>query len=122
MKEIIFFIITFLIVYLIYYIFVIRKKKALEKWQNGKEMSYLKKVYKIKIVNIKQMANVVAIANALIVATTVSIVSLFNNFISQMLMGFVILMGLILLIYHIIGRYYQKVSQNTKTKYHKSQK
>ena len=108
MKEVLFFIITFLLVYLIYYLFVINKKKALEKWQTGKEMSYLKKVYKIKIVNLKQMANVIALANAFIVATTVSVVSLFNNFVSQMLMGFTILICLIILVYHFIGKYYQK--------------
>ena len=108
MKEIIFFIVTFVFVYLVYYMFVINKKKSLEKWQNGKEMTYLKTVYKIKIIDLKKMANVIALSNAFIVATTISIVSIFNNFVSQMLIGFVVLIVLILGVYHIIGKYYQK--------------
>ena len=108
MREIILFVITFLMIYLIYYIFVISKEKTLNKWKNGKEMTYLKKVYKIKVKDLKKMANIIACTNALIVAITVSVISVINNFISQMLIGFVVLIILILLAYHIIGKYYQK--------------
>lgn len=113
MKELIIFIITFILIYLIYYVFVIHKHKTLLKWQNGKEMTYLKKVYKIKIKesNLKKIANVIAFSNAFIVALALSIISLLNNFIIQMLLGFVILSVLILLTYHIIGKYYQKRSR-----------
>ena len=113
MEELIIFFITFILIYLIYYIFVIHKNKTLLKWQNGKEMTYLKKVYKIKIKesNLKKIANVIALNNAFIVALTLSIISLLNNFVIQMLLGFVILSVLILLTYHIIGKYYQKRSR-----------
>ena len=49
MKPVILFLIMFIVVFLIYYLFVIRRKKYLYKFINGKEVSYLKKVYKINI-------------------------------------------------------------------------
>ncbi len=110
MKELIIFIITFILIYLVYYLFVIKRKKTLLKWQNGKEMTYLKKIYKIKIKenNLKRIATIIALSNAFIVALTLSIISYLNNFLIQMLVGFIILSGLIILTYHIIGKHYQK--------------
>ena len=113
MKEILLFVITFIIIYLIYFIFVISRKKALLKWKNGKELTYLKKVYKIKIPKnrLKLIANVIALSNSFIVASTLSIVSIFKNFLFQMLIGFFVLCGLIVLIYHIIGKSFQKINR-----------
>lgn len=110
MKSVIVFVVTFLIIYLVYLVFVINRKKALANWQNGKEMRYLKSIYKLKIKkdNLKDIAHVVALTNSFIVATTVLIVSLLNNFFIQMLAGFLILCVLIVISYHIIGKYYQK--------------
>ena len=110
MKSVIVFVVTFLIIYLVYLVFVINRKKSLANWQNGKEMRYLKSIYKLKIKkdNLKDIAYVVALTNSFIVATTVLIISLLNNFFIQMLAGFLILCVLIVISYHLIGKYYQK--------------
>ena len=108
MQEGLIFLVTFISIYIIYKVFVLSKEKALLKWEKVKEISYLKRVYKIKKYNLKEVANNIALANSFIIAITVSIVSIFNNFVTQMLIGFVILISLTILIYHIIGKYYQK--------------
>lgn len=109
MTQLKLFIIVFIIVYLFYFLFVINRKKILNKWKNGKEMTYLKYRYKINIdkINIKSLANVIGLSNAFIMALVVAIISLFDGFIIQMLVCLVLLIPFILFIYHIIGKYYQ---------------
>lgn len=116
MTQAILFISIFLGIYLLYFIFVISRKKTLNKWKNGKELTYLKYRYKLNYdrINIKSLANVIGISNAFIMALVVTIISLFKNFIIQMLIGILILFPLILIIYHGIGIYYQK--QNNRRK------
>lgn len=110
MKELVLFVATFLIIFLIYYLFVIRRKKYLEKFMNGKEVGYLKKVYKIKLKkeDYKKLALLIALTNSFIISVAVSIVCFFNNILLQLLLGFVVVIGLILLCYHIIGKIMKK--------------
>ena len=49
-------------------------------------------------------------------AAVVTLISLFKNFLIQMLVGFITLIPLILIVYHIIGRHYQKIMQQEKNK------
>lgn len=110
MKQLILFIIIFIVVYLFYLLFVVMRKKSLEKWKNGKEMRYLKYVYKLNIekTNIKALANAIGLSNAFIMATVVIVVTLFKSFIIQMLVGFLILFPTILITYHVIGKRFQR--------------
>lgn len=110
MKELIFFLIVFLLVYLIYLFFIILRKKKLEKYYNSTEVRYLVGRYKINIQksNMKEVANGMALANAFVISTTVSIVSLLNNLVLKLLVGFVVLIPLILITYHLMGRYFLK--------------
>ena len=109
MTQLKLFIIVFIIVYLVYFIFVINRKKSLNKWKNGKEMNYLKYRYKINIdkISIKSLANVIGLSNAFIMALVVAIISLIEGFLMQMLVCLVLLIPFILIVYHIIGKYYQ---------------
>ena len=108
--SLILFLVTFVVVFFIYLLFVIRRRKYLDKFIKGKEISYLKKVYKIKIKesDYKGIAILVAITNSFIMAISVTIVSLFKNIIIEILVGFGTVMALILICYHIIGKLYQK--------------
>lgn len=110
MFNLLLFVITFVVVFVIYLLFVIRREKYLEKFINGKEVGYLKKVYKIKVKksDYKSLAVVVAISNSFIIATSVTIVSLFKNIFLEILVGFGTVLVLILVCYHIIGKLYQK--------------
>ena len=106
MKEIFLYLFIFILVYLFYIIFVYRKKNVLKKFPNGKEMSYLKYKYNVKITdkNIKKISQSIFLANAFILATTVTVVSMFNNLFLEIIVGIVTLLLLILLTYHIIGK------------------
>jgi len=110
MRELIFYLITFIIAYLFYVIFVLCRKNVLKKFPNGKEMTYLKYKYGIKVndKNLKKIANTVFLANSFILATTVYIVCLFDNFFIELIVGLITLLILILGIYHLIGTYYKK--------------
>ena len=104
MKELIFYLVTFILIYLFYLIFVLNRKNVLKKFPNGKELRYLKAKYGIKVndKNLKSIANIVFLANSFIISTTVFVICLFNNFLLEILVGFVTLIILLLVIYHII--------------------
>lgn len=109
MKELILYFITFVLIYLFYVIFVLNRKNVLKKFPDGKEMTYLKYKYNVKVNenNIKKIANSVFLANAFILSTTVYIVSLFDRFVLRILVGFITLVMLILVLYHFIGVHYK---------------
>ena len=110
MKELIFYVIMFGLVYLFYLIFVLCRKNVLKNFPNGKEMSYLKLKYGIKVndKNIKKIANAIFLANSFILSTTVYVVCLFDNLLLEVIVGMVTLIILILSVYHLIGTYYKK--------------
>ena len=110
MRELILYLVIFIIAYLFYLVFVLCRKSVLKKFPNGKEMTYLKYKYDIKVNdgNLKKMANIIFLANSFILATTVYVVCLFDNFIIELIVGVITLIILILGIYHLIGTYYKK--------------
>ena len=110
LTKLLIFLVVFLIVFITYYLFVIRREKFLEKFINGKEVYYLKKVYKLKIKkeDNKKIAIYISLTNSFIIAFTIFIISFFKSFILQMLIGFASVMVLIILLYHIVGKLLQK--------------
>ena len=55
MKQIIIFVTIFIVVYLFYLIFVISRKKSLNKWKNGRELTLLKYRYKLNYDKINKL-------------------------------------------------------------------
>lgn len=110
MFNLILFLLTFVVVFFTYLFFVIRREKYLDKFIQGKEITYLKRVYKIKInkSDYKTIAYLVALSNSFIISLSVTIVSLFNNIFIQILVGFVTVLILIFVCYHIIGKLYKR--------------
>ena len=110
MRELILYLIVFVMAYLFYIIFVLCRKNVLKKFPNGKEMTYLKYKYGVKVddKNLKKMANIIFLANSFILSTTVFVVCLFNNFVLELIVGIITLIILILGVYHLIGSYYKK--------------
>ncbi len=109
MKELLLYLFTFIITYLFYVIFVGNRKSVLKKFPNGKEMSYLKYRYGIKIndKNLKAISNKIFLANSFILSTTVYIVCLFDNLLLEIIIGVITLTIFILVLYHLIGIYYK---------------
>lgn len=110
MEKLIWFIIVFSVIYLFYFLFIICRKKKLEKFKTSVEVQFLIKKFKLNIdkINIKLLAHLIAMANALIISTTFTIVEFFDNVIIKLMMAFVSLMFLILVIYSILGKTLKK--------------
>ena len=110
MKFIILFVVTFLVVYLLYLLTVILNKKKLEKFKKSNQVLYFIKKYKIKVDdnNVKLLAHLVAISNAFIMSAAITIVELVPNFILKILVAFLVIMPLILIVYHIVGKIMMK--------------
>jgi len=110
MKELILYLTIFINAYLFYIIFVLCRKNVLKKFPNGKEMTYLKYKYDIKVndKNLKKIANIIFLTNSFILATTVYVVCLFDNFFIELAVGIITLIILIVVLYHLIGTYFKK--------------
>ncbi|MDO4962722.1 MAG: hypothetical protein Q4E75_01275 [bacterium] len=110
MEEIILYIITFVLIYLFYVVFVLSRKNVLKKFPDGKEITYLKYKYNVKVndSNLKSIANSVFLANSFILSTTVFVVTRFKNIFLELIFGIITLVVLLLVIYHIIGKYLNK--------------
>ena len=110
MRELILYLITFVLAYLFYVVFVLCRKNVLKKIPNGKEMTYLKLKYGIKVndTNLKKIANLIFLVNSFILATTVYVVCLFESLILEIVVGVITLILLILVFYHLLGTYLQK--------------
>ena len=110
MKEIIISFIAFIIIYLFYLLFVILRKKKLEKFKDNMYVKYLVNMYQLDLtkINIKSLANIIALVNSFIIASVLYCVSITDNMILQVLLAFAILIPLQILGYYIIGKVYQK--------------
>ena len=104
------FFISFIIIYLLYLFLVILNKKKMEKYKDNVYLNYLVKTFNLNKdkLPIKKVANSISLANSFIISFTFSIVTLIDNFILKMLLGFSILIPLMLLVYYIIGKLLQK--------------
>lgn len=114
MDKLIWFIIVFVIVYLFYLFFVILRKKKLNKFRNGVEVTILEKKYKVNIekIGIKKISHIIAIINALIIGLTFVTIEFFDNIIIKLMVAFVMLMVLIFVSYNIIGKILRKRDKN----------
>lgn len=106
MDYVILFIVTFLVVYLLYLFTVILSKKKLNKFKTSNQVMFFIKKYQIKVDenNVKFLAHSIAIANALIISIAIIAVELVSNFILKVLVAFIIIIPLILILYHLIGK------------------
>ena len=116
MEKIIIFIISFIVVYLVYYILIIKNEEKVKKMLKSTETNYLKKVYKLNInkYDSKWLVKKIVLTNTLIMSITITIVSYIENMIVMILVGFVCLFPVILISYHILGKYLQSKGNKKK--------
>ncbi len=110
MEYIFTFVFCFLVIYLLYLLIIVLRKKGLEKFKTSKQLDYFKIKFKldIKKLNFKKFANALAVTNAFIIAFTVTVIEVFDNWILKVLVAFLILLPLMYLLYNVIGKYYKK--------------
>lgn len=101
--------IVFFSLYLCYVLFVIIRKKKLEKFSENIYVKYLENVYHLDMntISIKQLAHVVALANAFIITVTLYVIGITENYLLKVLLAFAILIPFQILTYHVIGTCYQ---------------
>ena len=111
MEELFIYLITFITIYLVYYFFVILKIKKGKKIDISNEVHFLEKKYNLNIkkIGLVRLYKTVALSNAFIIANTALIVTIIDNYILKMLVGFVILVPMIIAVYTLIGKHYQKL-------------
>lgn len=105
------FIISYIIIFILYYLFFIFKKTKYNKKKIPVEYYYLVSVYHLdeKKINYKKFLYASALINTFIIALTyVIIFHLIKGWIYQLLCGIVLIILLIIIMYGILGRYYEK--------------
>jgi len=110
MEYLIYFLISFAIVYLFYFITVVLQKKRYDKFKKSNQVMYFVNRYKLNIkkINIKKFINIISLTNSFIIALSFTVVIKIDSFILMLLVGLIVLVPLMLLLYHFIGKYLQK--------------
>ena len=118
MGEIILFILSFLLVLMLYEFLIVRrakkridkKTKQEKKAKEPLEVTYLKTRYKLDMekINYSKLLQVIAFTSSFDIALIVSVIAYLNNFILEIILGFFLTIGIILLSYHLIYLFYKK--------------
>lgn len=110
MDYIIYFLLAFIIIYLFYLFTVILQKKRYDKFKTSNQVMYFVKKYKLNVkkIDIKKFINIISLTNSFIIALSFAAVIKIENNILMLLVGLLILIPLMLLCYHFIGKYLQK--------------
>ena len=103
-----YFLIAFFLVYLFYLVTVVLQKKRMDKFKTSNQILYFVKRYKLDVnkIDMTRFTNTLGLANAFIVATAFITTFLVDNYLLMLLVGLIVLIPLILIIYHIIGKIY----------------
>lgn len=119
--ELILWLVLIVIIYAFYELFVVRKDKVLENMKNGKELTLLQKKYKLNFdkLDLKKTVRMVAITNAFIISTVVTLVCLLQRIITNTFLwmlsvigvGIILLVPMILIFYALIGKHLRKIQE-----------
>lgn len=126
MQGVMLFLLTFLFIYMIYYLFTIRKelnkinrqkkgksKKRKKKTDEAKlpvEIQYLVMKYRLDLgkINYFKLLQVIGVVTSFDLAIVVTVVSFIESTGLQLFVGFFALFPVLILSYHLIGKYYRK--------------
>lgn len=113
MENIIVFVLSYIFVLIIYEIFIVNKAKKYKDDESKKkpvEVRLLVKKYGIDInkINYNQFLQVIALVSSLDIAIIAAIMSMFDEFSIQLLVGLIIIIPVMIITYGFIGRKYRK--------------
>lgn len=126
MEELILFFMSYVLIFILYQIFIIipAKRRKSKKGRKDKEkevieVKYLETLYKIDIKKIKyeQLLQICALVSSFDISLTVTFVSIVDGLILELLVGFVSIVLLILVSYHLVYLFYKRkglVKKETK--------
>lgn len=115
-KVLIEFCIAFVIVFSLYYFFVIKKCKKNKKIVPA-EVNLILASHNIDInkINLYQMIKVVSLVTTFVISIIITIISeFFDNTIILLVFGTLISVVIAIILYRIIGKYYEKISNQSK--------
>ena len=100
MRHIVLFIMTYIFVFFIYQVFVVSKAKRRNSKKRPIEVNYLIKKYNIDIgkLNYKK----------LLMTVIVTVILLFDNYLLEIVIAFLMVIPVILISYSFVGKYYVK--------------
>lgn len=110
MEYIILFVIVFIVVFLLYVITVIENKRKLAKFPKTNQALLLINRYHLEIDkdNVKEFAVKIALSNAFVIATAITVIELVDHFLLKLLVAILVMLPLILILYSMIGKSMQK--------------
>ena len=114
MEDVVLFLLTFLFVLFIYRVFIAipkkRKKKKKKKYKDPVEVVYLVNKYKLDLKRVKynQLLWVVSIVSSFDIALIVTVIVSIKNFILEIVVGFVFMIAIIVVSYHLVYLFYKK--------------
>ena len=114
LQEIILFLFTYIFVFLVYLLFIVRrakrKKNGKKKPKEPLEVTYLVNRYglDLKKVDYDKLLTVISLVSSFDIALIVSIILSIKIFILEIIVGFISMMGIILLSYHLVYLVYKK--------------
>ena len=118
MEELLLFIMCFIFIFFIYQLFIVRPAKNRKKNNKRKkdkdkellEIKYLEIMYKIDLKKIKyeQLLQICALTSSLDISIVVFLMTRFDNYLLEIVVGFISIFILILVTYHFVYLFYKK--------------
>ena len=94
----------------IYEIFIVNKAKRRNSKNKPMEIKFLVNRYRVDInkADYKQMLQIVALTSSFDISLIVAITSIFDTYIKQILVAFILVLPVIFISYHLVGNFYKK--------------
>lgn len=108
--ELVLFLLSFIFVFVLYRIFIVRRAKKIKNPKEPFEVSYLVSRYKfdMKRINYDKLLTVISIVSSFDIALIVFIIVLLDNFILEVIVGFISTLVIIISSYHLVYLVYKK--------------
>ncbi|MBQ9018870.1 MAG: hypothetical protein IJ097_00985 [Bacilli bacterium] len=109
-EGIILFIFSFVLIFILYQLFIVRRAKSKRKAKEPFEVSYLVNRYKLdlKKINYNKLLRIVSLVSSFDIALVVLIIIVINNFYLEIIVGFISMILIILISYHLVYLGYKR--------------
>ena len=109
-QELILFLLSFIFVFLLYQLIVVRRAKSKKKKKEPFEVTYLVGKYNLdlKKVNYNKLLRVISLVSSLDIALVVTLILLFDNFLVEIIVGFIAILLTIITSYHLVYLGYKR--------------
>ena len=109
-QELILFLLSFIFVFLLYQLIIVRRAKSKKKKKEPFEVTYLVGKYNLdlKKVNYNKLLRVISLVSSLDIALVVTLILLFDNFLVEIIVGFIATLVTIITSYHLVYLGYKR--------------